>query len=95
MSLIKYQFQEPDHAAFFPEAFSVPSNTDLFGYFQNYQYFAPHEKQIRKEFALSDEIRSEASLYIEKLRAIGDTEAEIVSVHMRRETTLTVKTRDR
>mgnify|MGYP003135623736 CR=1 FL=1 len=84
MHEIKYQFREPDHTRFFPEVFTVSSQTDLFGYFQNYQYFAPHEKQIRKEFTLSDEIRSEANLYIEKLRSTGDTEAEIVSVHMRR-----------
>ena len=84
MSNIKYQFQEPHHAAFFPEAFSVPPNTDLFGYFQNYQYFAPHENQIRKEFTLNDEIRVGADRYIKKLRDVDNKTAEIVSVHMRR-----------
>ena len=81
---IKYQFREPAPAKFFPEIFTVSSHTDLFGYFQNYKYFAKHEDQIRKEFVLSSEISDEAASYIEHLRKLGEPDAEIVSVHIRR-----------
>jgi hypothetical protein len=84
MREIKYQFREPDHTKFFPEIFTIPSKTDLFGYFQNYQYFALHEDQIRKEFTLKEQVCEEARCYIQELRNMDNADAEIVSVHMRR-----------
>tara|TARA_Y100000296_G_C5175758_1_gene259945 strand:- start:2401 stop:3285 length:885 start_codon:yes stop_codon:yes gene_type:complete len=81
---IQYRFHEPDHTQLHSEVFSVPDNTDFVGYFQNYGYFSKHEEQIRKEFILKDDIKEPASDYIEQFRKVGDPNAEIVSVHMRR-----------
>jgi len=81
---IKQRFHEHNHAKFYPELFTVPEDTDFYGYFQNYQYFAPHEDQIRQEFSLSEDICEEAAQCMDKLRNIDDSTAQIVSVHMRR-----------
>ena len=83
-SQIQYRFNEADHAQFYSEVFTVPDNTDFIGYFQNYKYFSKHENQIRKEFVLKDSIKESATTYLDKIRKLGDSNAEIVSVHMRR-----------
>jgi hypothetical protein len=50
---IKYLIKEADHSKFYKSIFNIPDNSDLYGYFQNYQYFSSCEKQIREEFTLS------------------------------------------
>ena len=83
-SRIQYRFQEPDHTQFYSEVFGAPDNTDFVGYFQNYGYFSKYEDTIRKEFALNDSVRKKASDYLDNIRKLGDTSADVVSVHMRR-----------
>ena len=83
-SKIKYRFQELDHARFYSEVFNVSDYTDLYGFFQNYQYFSKYEKQISKELNLKNHIKELAKNYINNIRNMGDSTAEIVSVHMRR-----------
>jgi len=80
---IKYLIKEADHSKFYKSIFNIPDNSDLCGYFQNYQYFSSCEKQIREEFTLKSEFQQAASEYLENMKKqIGDK--EIVSVHMRR-----------
>jgi hypothetical protein len=83
-SHIEYRFCEPDHTQFYSEVFGAPDNTDFVGYFQNYRYFSKYEEQIREEFVLEDSIKDPATAYLDKIRKLDNSNAEIVSVHMRR-----------
>ena len=66
---------------FYDQIFSVPPGTDLYGYFQNYRYFAKFEAQIREEFKLNEELEEHAEKYISSFKQPGE---EIVSLHFRR-----------
>jgi len=83
-SHIQYRFQEADHTQFYSEVFGAPDNTDFVGYFQNYRYFSKYEDIIRKEFTLNDSIKKKASDYLDNIRKLGESDCDIVSVHMRR-----------
>jgi len=83
-SRIEHRFREPDHTQFYSEVFGAPDNTDFVGYFQNYRYFSKHEEQIREELVLEDSIKDRATAYLDKIRKLGDSNTEIVSVHIRR-----------
>ena len=78
---IKHIYKEPDHTRFFSEVFNCPDNTDFLGFFQNYNYFSKHEKQIREEFRINKEIEEYSKDYISEVRKSNE---EIVSVHLRR-----------
>jgi hypothetical protein len=78
---IRYRFIEPNHSSFYPEVFSAKDGTDFHGFFQNYIYFAKHIDVIRNEFKLKEDIRDKAAEY---LNTIKDSDAEIVSIHVRR-----------
>ena len=80
LSQIQHKFIEPNHAIFWPEVFSAKDNTDFYGFFQNYNYFAKHIDVIRNEFRLNQSIVEEASNYIENIK----DGTEIVSIHVRR-----------
>ena len=80
LSQIQHKFVEPNHAIFWPEVFSAKDNTDFYGFFQNYNYFAKHIDVIRNEFRLNQSIVEEASNYIENIK----DGTEIVSIHVRR-----------
>ena len=81
---IKGRFIEPSVNGFHPEIFYTCDNTDFYGFFQNYKYFAEFEKQIKKEFELCDTIRESAQSCLQEVLEDGDRDAEIVSIHMRR-----------
>ena len=78
---LRYRFVEPDHTKFWPQLFRVGDHTDLFGYFQNYQYFAKHEAVIRNDFELEKRLSQYASDYV---RSLAVNNEQIVSVHIRR-----------
>tara|TARA_R100000664_G_scaffold18036_2_gene27036 strand:+ start:806 stop:1678 length:873 start_codon:yes stop_codon:yes gene_type:complete len=78
---IQARFVEPDHMKWYPEIFNVPSNTDLYGFFQSVYYFQDIEDQVKKEFMLLDHLEREAEEYISSLKEDG---SEIVSLHARR-----------
>jgi len=84
MQKIQRRFAEPTTDQYYSEVFDIPDDTDLYGFFQNYRYFREHEVQLRKEFKLSENISTQAKEYLQKIIDDGDSDAEIVSVHMRR-----------
>jgi len=78
---ITNRYIETNHSMFYKDVFSVPDNTDLYGFFQNYQYFSKYEKEIRSDFELSESLKEHAEKYINNIR---DKDEEIVSLHFRR-----------
>jgi len=78
---IQYHLREPDHSKFWPNILQAPDNTDFFGYFQNYQYFAKHEKQILEDLKFENELQEFANDYVQNLKTNNE---KIVSVHFRR-----------
>jgi hypothetical protein len=78
---LKFRFTEPHHAAYWPQVFQIGDNTDLAGYFQNYQYFAKHEKTVRTDLQLKGELDEYAEEYLANLKTGNE---KIVSVHFRR-----------
>jgi len=78
---INNRYDEHNHAIFYHDVFKVPDNTDLHGYFQNYQYFSKYEKEIRCDFKLREDLEEHAKEYIESLKKNNE---QIVSVHFRR-----------
>jgi len=78
---IQYQVREPDHTKFWPQILEAPDHADFFGYFQNYRYFAKHEKQIIEDLRFQDELQSFAHDYVHNLKTNNE---QIVSVHFRR-----------
>jgi len=82
---IKYLYKEKKEycCRYAPEVFNIPDNTDLLGFFQNYQYYKNYEDILIKELTpnienivrctkILDEIKSKYNGY------------EIVSLHLRR-----------
>jgi hypothetical protein len=81
LSKVQHRFNEPNHSDFWPQVFWAKDNTDFFGYFQNYLYFAKYEKQIREDLKLNDELQQYALDYVGNLKQNNE---KIVSVHFRR-----------
>jgi hypothetical protein len=75
---------EEDVSEFYPDIFSISDNIDLYGFFQNYQYFKDYEKQIKKEFELCDNIKDTAKDCLQSIIDDANSDAKIVSIHMRR-----------
>jgi len=57
---------------------NLPDETDLYGFFQNVNYFQDYDSQIREEFKLKQELVDAAGAYLNKF------DKEVVSVHFRR-----------
>lgn len=79
---IQYIYMEPDINRYDQNILNLPDNTNLLGFFQSTKYFMLHDKQIRKEFRLNEQLSEECQEYINKLKK--DHNCEIVSVHLRR-----------
>lgn len=78
---ITNRYIETNHSMFYKDVFNVPDNTDLYGFFQNYQYFSKYEKEIRSDFKLSEDLSEYAEKYINNIKEKNE---EIVSLHFRR-----------
>jgi hypothetical protein len=78
---IANRYIESDHTLFHKNVFEVSDNTDLYGFFQNYQYFSKYEKEIRADFRLNDSLKEYAEKYISDIKSGNE---EIVSLHFRR-----------
>jgi hypothetical protein len=78
---LKHKMIEPDHSKLHTAVFHAKDNTDFFGYYQNYLYFAKHEKQIKKDLQFNKELQEFASDYVNNLKKNNQ---QIVSVHFRR-----------
>jgi hypothetical protein len=80
---IQYQYREPNYMAFNDDVFRVPSNTDLYGFFQSTCYFEHCKEQIKRELTPKSEYMEKAQETIGELKAqhLGH---EIISLHLRR-----------
>jgi len=78
---IQYSYFEPDINRY-EDLSDLPDNTNLSGFFQSVKYFQTHEKQIKKEFKLKDQIELPAAETLAKIKK--DKKCEIVSLHVRR-----------
>ena len=74
-------YREMDHTKFYQDVFNISDNTDILGYFQNFNYFKKHFNQIKKEFKMKKELTEFAKDYVNCLK---DKNEKIVSVHIRR-----------
>lgn len=83
-SKIKFFYEESKHKdmRYDHSLLTVTDNTNIIGYFQDLDYFTPHEGQIRKEFRLKKELNEHALERINKMK--NDTGCDIVSLHVRR-----------
>lgn len=82
---IEHNYIEPRHKNFtyLSNVLNIQDNTDLFGFFQNYQYHKNHVELIRKEFSLKKDI-IERSYKIFRLLKEQNKGYEIVALHLRR-----------
>jgi hypothetical protein len=78
---LKYTISEPDHTKLHTSVFYAKDNTDFFGYYQNYLYFAKHVEQIKQDLRFKKELQEFASDYVDSLKKNNE---QIVSVHFRR-----------
>jgi hypothetical protein len=78
-----YYEKEEDTCKYNPEIFNVGDYTDIFGYFQNYQYYKGCEDILIKELTPNDEnINSGLEIFNKIKNKYNDY--EIVSLHLRR-----------
>ena len=83
LSMIKQRYIEPNHMEYDESFFSIPDNTDLYGFFQSTLYFRDFEQQIKQELTPQAEWFAKAD---ERLDLIKNEHADhkIVSLHLRR-----------
>jgi hypothetical protein len=78
-----YQENAGDSCKYVPNVFSVVDNTDLFGFFQNYQYYKKYEDVIINELTPNKKIIDDNTEILNKIK--GEYRGyEIVSLHLRR-----------
>jgi len=65
------------------DVFNISDNTDLFGYFGNYQYLKKHEDLVIKELTPNDEILERNQKFMSKIKEKYPNYL-IVSLHIRR-----------
>lgn len=76
--IIKYSYSEKSDWGFDERVFTVPDNTDFFGFFQNPKYYTPFQNDLIEEFKLIDEIEETIDNVLEKYQN------NTVSMHVRR-----------
>jgi len=77
----KFIFKERFQKKFDNLVYSVPEDTDFYGFFQSHKYFHQYRSEILKEFEFKDEIEDKANEIIYSLK---QKQKNIVSVHFRR-----------
>jgi hypothetical protein len=60
-----------------------PSNTLIFGHFENMKYFENVENEIREEYELIDIIKNEGSYELNKIISNYPKDTKIISIHLR------------
>lgn len=83
--IIRYSYVEnkADEFKYNPAIFNIQDNTDIFGFFQNHQYYEKHEDLIIKELTPKDEIIERNKISLTKIRE-KYPDYQIVSLHIRR-----------
>jgi hypothetical protein len=78
-----YSENQSDSCRYIPAVFNVADNTDMFGFFQNYQYYKKYENIIIKELTPNKKIIDINTEILNKIKSkyLG---YEIVSLHLRR-----------
>lgn len=79
----KYSYREPNYMEFDQNFFSLPDNTDIYGFFQSIKYFEEHQKEIIEELQPNKVYLEEAREYLAYLKD-QNPGYEIVSLHIRR-----------
>ena len=76
LSSISQRYMEPSHMDYDENFFSIPDNTDLYGFFQSTLYFQGFEKQIKTELAPKKEWIEQGDLFQNKVNcyAVGYTD---------------------
>jgi hypothetical protein len=86
-STIKTTYTQSDYTGpagakvFHESFFDVEDNTNLYGFYQNLNYFHEYETQIKNEFLINNSIQKQSQNYLEEVIGI---EKPIVAIHMRR-----------
>jgi len=78
-----YSEKEADWFKYNPDVFNIPDNTNISGFFQNYQYYKDYRDLIKKELTLKKNVidRNKKIFSEIKSKHSGYT---IVSLHLRR-----------
>lgn len=76
--IIKYKYDERKDWDYDERIFTVPDNTDFFGYFQNPKYYTPYRNELMEEFKLIDEIENKVN------KILKNYKKNTVSLHIRR-----------
>lgn len=72
MLKIRGTYVQSDHTGkssgkFYHESFyDIPDNTNLYGFFQNLNYFHQYENEIKKEFIIDNNIQKKCDEYLER-----------------------------
>jgi hypothetical protein len=83
--IIKYSYFEKSNENFTynPNIFDVPDNTDILGFFQNYQYYKKYENLIIKELTPKRKIIEYNKDVLDKIKS-KYPDYKIISIHLRR-----------
>jgi hypothetical protein len=82
---IRHQYieNEVDYFKYNPSIFNIQDNTDISGFFQNYQYYKKHEELIMKELTPKFEVIQKNKETLSKIKE-KYPDYLIVSLHIRR-----------
>jgi hypothetical protein len=75
--IIKYSYLEKSDWNYDERIFTVPDNTDFFGFFQNSKYYTSYQDELIEEFQLINKIE-------EKINSVLEKYNNTVSLHVRR-----------
>ena len=76
------EYQEADGYSFNPNFFSTPDNSNLFGFFQNKEYFKEYLEQLKVSFSVKDEILQRVERKFSEVAGLREHE-KITSLHIR------------
>ena len=83
------QFQESvSPYTFMPEFFELPANTDLYGHFENEQYFESISSTIKQEYQHKPYLKQFANTSLDSIRHKYGEDYKVVALHMRRGDTI-------
>jgi hypothetical protein len=75
---IRYLYEEKSNWDYDERVFTVPDNTDFFGFFQNQKYYTPYQNELIEEFQLIYEIQEKINTILKQYKN------NTVALHVRR-----------
>ena len=82
-SLFEYHQPGDNNMVYYPEFWSLPANSKIYGHFESELYFLPYRDKVLEQFQFPDELEQEAKEYIARLKAQVGEDKEIVALHFR------------